>query len=223
MSLCGATKIKIILVTGGDINKGIVAASIAKLVQENGIHITIIKMDSCLNENTTNLKVEKYGEKYVNQDSSTVAVNSGNYERICDQIFTNKNDITYGKMVEYVKNNENGDKTYAPINVVQATIEWIQDIFEHTIDGKNFPKVCLIEYPKMDGADFLKALTQLKYDNPFIHIHCSKIVLGKCDSIQKSVENLQNIEWSPDIIICRSRNPLTEAYKEQNEGKDMLC
>uniref|UniRef100_A0AC34F5B1 CTP synthase n=1 Tax=Panagrolaimus sp. ES5 TaxID=591445 RepID=A0AC34F5B1_9BILA len=215
----------IILVTGSKISKGIVVGSIGKIVQANGNHVTVIRMDSCWNEDSAYLNVAKYGEKYVLQDGTVVGVIFGNFERILDQVFTSKNNITRGKINDFVKRNIarfKGDKIYAETTVVQVTLEWIKEVFDQKIDGENIPNVCIIDFSGMNDPEFLKALKELSIDNPLIHIHCSKIEMGKCDSIQKSVENLRNCEWPPDMIICRSEEPLTDNFKEKDKGYALL-
>lgn len=166
------------------------------------------------------------GEKYSLDDGEIVSINFGYYERILGQIFTKHNYITRGKIDDYV-NNQNeikytGDKIRS-VNVVAAILECLEKVFNQTIDDRNpnkpLPDICIIE---LGGADneisdkkFLKALSEFKeVKKNFIHIHISKLICGKTGFLETSIKMFRKQNWLPELIICRSENPISDVFKK---------
>uniref|UniRef100_A0AC35GGW3 CTP synthase N-terminal domain-containing protein n=1 Tax=Panagrolaimus sp. PS1159 TaxID=55785 RepID=A0AC35GGW3_9BILA len=219
------SKPKIILITGGDMNnidKGIIPASIGLLLKANGYNITVIKMDPCFNQNSSNLDPRKYGENYCLVDGEVASINFGYYERILNQIFTKINYITRGKVCNFA-NIENERRHLCEkirsVNFIDATKNLIKNVLNKPIDGK-FPDICIIELGggvngELSDKKFLQALSsEFKYKTEFLHVHISKFVGGELGFLEKSVQNLRNNNWKPDIIICRSTTPFSDVYKK---------
>uniref|UniRef100_A0A914RAT4 CTP synthase n=1 Tax=Panagrolaimus davidi TaxID=227884 RepID=A0A914RAT4_9BILA len=95
----------------------------------------------------------------------------------------------------------------------------IKNVFDKPIDGK-FPDICIIELGggvngELSDKKFLQALSsEFKHKTEFLHVHISKLVAGKLGFLEKSVQNLRNNNWKPDIIICRSTTPFSDVYKK---------
>uniref|UniRef100_A0AC35GDC7 CTP synthase N-terminal domain-containing protein n=1 Tax=Panagrolaimus sp. PS1159 TaxID=55785 RepID=A0AC35GDC7_9BILA len=163
------------------------------------------------------------GEKYCLIDGEIVSINFGYYERILDQIFYKHNYITRGKINDFViKQNE---LNYAASkirssNVSTAIIDWIKNVFHQPVDGKHIPSICIIELSggtddEISDKTFFKALSEFKHKNDFFHIHVSRDVGNKFDFLIKSVQDLRNQHWQPDMIICRTENPINENQRKE--------
>uniref|UniRef100_A0A914QZ33 CTP synthase n=1 Tax=Panagrolaimus davidi TaxID=227884 RepID=A0A914QZ33_9BILA len=180
-------------------------------------------MDPCLNLDSRNLNPAIYGEKYCLIDGEIVSINFGYYERILDQIFYKYNYITRGKINDFlIKQNELNYEAskIRSSNVATAIIDWIKNVFHQPIDGKNIPSICIIELSggtddEISDATFFKALSEFKHKNDFFHIHVSRPVGKKFDFLIKSVHSLRSQHWQPDMIICRSENPINENHRKE--------
>uniref|UniRef100_A0A914Z8G2 CTP synthase n=1 Tax=Panagrolaimus superbus TaxID=310955 RepID=A0A914Z8G2_9BILA len=166
-------------------------------------------------------------ELFVFDDGEVAAHNFGNYQRFLNQTFTTKNNLTNGKIHRFLSDNErngryDGNKI-GGINFVSATIEWIENVCKQPIDENNtLPNICIIEltYSGIIGEHdltlFNLALNHFKdKKNQFMHIHISRIVGGHSDGILKSIQNLINIRWAPDMIVCRSNHSISDKVKEE--------
>ncbi|XP_022762559.1 CTP synthase 2-like isoform X3 [Durio zibethinus] len=169
-------KMKYILVTGGVVSglgKGVTASSIGLLLKACGLRVTSIKIDPYLNSDAGTMSPFEHGEVFVLDDGGEVDLDLGNYERFLDVKLTRDNNITTGKIYQYVLDKERrGDYLGKTVQVVphitDAIQEWIERVAMIPVDGKEGPAdVCVIELGgtigDIESMPFIEALGQFSY------------------------------------------------------------
>ncbi|CAA7040550.1 unnamed protein product [Microthlaspi erraticum] len=226
---------KYVLVTGGVVSglgKGITASSIGVLLQSCGLRVTCIKIDPYLNYDAGTISPYEHGEVFVLDDGSEVDLDLGNYERFLGSTLTRDNNITYGKISQYVMDKERkGDYLGATVQIIphitDAIKEWVERVAMIPVDGKEGPPdVCIIELGGTIGdkesGPFTDALSQLSYTvgtENFCLIHVTLVpvlsVVGeqKTKPTQHSIRELRGLGLTPNIIACRSTKVLEENVK----------
>lgn len=176
----------------------------------------------------------EHGEVFVLDDGGEVDLDLGNYERFLDVTLTRENNITTGKIYQSVIEKERkGDYLGKTVQVVPHVTDeikqWIQSVSSVPVDGQTRPAdVCVIELGgtvgDIESMPFIEALRQLSFslgkDN-FCLIHVSLVpVLGvvgeqKTKPTQHSVRELRALGLTPDLLACRSAQPLIGSAKEK--------
>ncbi|KAG9459577.1 hypothetical protein H6P81_004085 [Aristolochia fimbriata] len=228
---------KYVLVSGGVVSglgKGVTASSIGVVLEACGLRVTSIKIDPYLNIDAGTMSPFEHGEVFVLDDGGEVDLDLGNYERFLDVTLTRDNNITTGKIYQYVLEKERkGDYLGKTVQVVphitDAIKNWIESVSRIPVDGKDGPAdVCVIELGgtvgDIESMPFIDALRQLSFsigqDN-FCLIHVSLIpVLGvvgeqKTKPTQHSVRELRALGLTPHLLACRSAQPLLKSTKEK--------
>ncbi|OMO77754.1 CTP synthase [Corchorus olitorius] len=230
-------KMKYVLVTGGVVSglgKGVTASSIGLLLKACGLRVTSIKIDPYLNSDAGTMSPFEHGEVFVLDDGGEVDLDLGNYERFLDVKLTRDNNITTGKIYQYVLDKERrGDYLGKTVQVVphitDAIQEWIERVAMIPVDGKEGPAdVCVIELGgtigDIESMPFIEALGQFSYRvgaGNFCLIHVSLVpvlnVVGeqKTKPTQHSVRGLRGLGLTPNILACRSTTALDENVKEK--------
>ncbi|PKU77595.1 CTP synthase 1-like [Dendrobium catenatum] len=228
---------KYVLVTGGVVSglgKGVTASSIGVVLKACGLRVTSIKIDPYLNTDAGTMSPFEHGEVFVLDDGGEVDLDLGNYERFLDIKLTRDNNITTGKIYQYVIDKERrGDYLGKTVQVVphitDAIQEWIERVAIVPVDGKEGPAdVCVIELGgtigDIESMPFIEALGQFSYrvgPGNFCLIHVSLVpvlnVVGeqKTKPTQHSVRGLRGLGLTPNILACRSASPLDENVKEK--------
>lgn len=233
----GAVKMKYILVTGGVISgvgKGVIASSFGTILKCSNIHVTSIKIDPYINIDAGTFSPYEHGEVYVLDDGGEVDLDLGNYERFLDITLHRDNNITTGKIYQHVINKERrGDflgKTVQVVpHVTDAIQEWVERVANQPVteDGTK-PQVCIIELGgtigDIEGMPFVEAFRQFQFrvrKENFVCAHVSMVpqprTTGepKTKPTQASVRELRGLGLSPDLIVCRSENPIGQAVKDK--------
>ncbi|KAL0271139.1 UNVERIFIED_CONTAM: hypothetical protein PYX00_008331 [Menopon gallinae] len=241
---------KYILVTGGVISgvgKGVIASSFGSILTHCNIKVTSIKIDPYINIDAGTFSPYEHGEVYVLDDGSEVDLDLGNYERFLDVTLHRDNNITTGKIYQYVINKERrGDYLGKTVQVVphvtDAIQEWIEKVAhkpvnqnQGTEDG-DVPEVCIVELGgtigDIEGMPFIEAFRQFQFKvkrENFCCVHVSlvpQILLWnfntpkatgepKTKPTQSSVRELRGLGLSPDLIVCRSENPIGQDVKDK--------
>ncbi|XVE73396.1 hypothetical protein DITRI_Ditri11bG0114800 [Diplodiscus trichospermus] len=228
---------KYVLVTGGVVSglgKGVTASSVGVVLKACGLRVTSIKIDPYLNMDAGTMSPFEHGEVFVLDDGGEVDLDLGNYERFLDVTLTKDNNITTGKIYQSVLEKERrGDYLGKTVQVVPHITDAIKDCIESValipVDGKEGPAdVCVIELGgtvgDIESMPFIEALRQLSFsvgqDN-FCLIHVSLIpVLGvvgeqKTKPTQHSVRELRALGLTPQLLACRSAQPLLDNTKEK--------
>ncbi|XP_064606995.1 CTP synthase 1-like isoform X2 [Liolophura sinensis] len=228
---------KYILVTGGvisGIGKGVIASSVGTLLKSYGIRVTSIKIDPYINIDAGTFSPYEHGEVFVLDDGGEVDLDLGNYERFLDIKLHRDNNITTGKIYQHVINKERrGDYLGKTVQVVphitDAIQEWVERVANIPVNGdQQRPDVCIIELGgtigDIEGMPFVEAFRQFQFrvkKENFCCIHVSLIpqprTTGehKTKPTQASVREMRGLGLSPDLIFCRSVNPINNSVKDK--------
>ena len=222
---------KFIFVSGGVISglgKGITASSIGRLLMSRGLSVSAIKIDPYLNIDAGTMNPFEHGEVYVLEDGGEVDLDLGNYERFMGLKLTRDHNITTGKIYKSVIEKErHGDYLGKTVQIVHHVTDeiknWIVRVSRHT--GAD---VVIVELGgtvgDMESMPFLEAVRQLGtevgYENA-LYVHTTLIpVMGsvgeqKTKPTQHSVKELMGIGIRPDIIVGRSKEPMSDDIRRK--------
>merc|ERR1719487_23843 len=225
---------KYIVVSGGvcsSLGKGVATSSIGALLRGHGFRVTAIKMDPYINIDAGLMSPYEHGEVYVLDDGGEADLDLGNYERMMFLSLGRGNNITTGKIYESVikKEREGGylGKTVQVVpHITGAMMEWVDRIGKTSTDGSGLqPQICMIELGgtvgDIESMPFIEALRQFKFSLPensmaWCHISYIPNMSGqKTKPTQHSVKALLALGIQPDLIICRSADPLHEDTKKK--------
>ncbi|WP_287129161.1 CTP synthase [Candidatus Cyanaurora vandensis] len=222
---------KFIFVTGGvvsSIGKGIVAASLGRLLKSRDFAVSIIKLDPYINVDPGTMSPYQHGEVYVTDDGAETDLDLGNYERFTDTSMSKLNNVTTGSIYQAVINKERrGDYNGATVQVIPHITNEIKERI-HRVARNTHPDVVLVEVGgtvgDIESLPFLEAIRQFRKDvgrTQALYIHVTLIPFiesaheMKSKPTQHSVNELRSIGIQPDILVCRSDRPLPEGLKEK--------
>ena len=225
MSVNGTPKDpKYIFVTGGvtsSLGKGIIASSLAKLLQARGLSVTIQKLDPYLNVDPGTLNPYEHGECYVTDDGAETDLDLGHYERFLNKPTSQANNVTTGRIYYNVITRERqGDFLGKTVQVIpHITDEIKRNILQLGETGKYDFVITEIGgcVGDIESLPFLEAVRQLKWDlgtGKMLVIHLTLIPYLnsagelKTKPTQHSVRMLQESGIQPDIIVCRTEHSL---------------
>uniref|UniRef100_A0A182MKA9 CTP synthase n=1 Tax=Anopheles culicifacies TaxID=139723 RepID=A0A182MKA9_9DIPT len=227
---------KYILVTGGVISgvgKGVIASSFGTLLNACGIPITSIKIDPYINIDAGTFSPYEHGEVFVLDDGSEVDLDLGNYERFLDVVLHKDNNITTGKVYKMVIDKERigmylGKTVQVVPHITDAIQEWVERVAVTPVKDDIVPEVCIIELGgtigDIEGMPFVEAFRQFQFrvkKENFCVAHVSLVPLPratgepKTKPTQASVRELRGFGLSPDMIVCRSENPIGDEVKDK--------
>ena len=224
-------KTKFIFITGGvvsSLGKGIIAASLAKLLQARGLRVTIQKFDPYINIDPGTLNPYEHGECYVTEDGAETDLDLGHYERFLGVYTSKANNVTTGKIYHTVITRE---REGAYLGKTVQIIPHITDEIKRRmllLGQSGEYDVVLTEIGgtvgDMESQPFIEAVRQLQWELPedsCMSIHLTLVpylaAAGeiKTKPTQHSVQMLQQAGVKPDIIICRSEHPLSEELRRK--------
>lgn len=215
---------KYIFVTGGvtsSLGKGIIAASLAKLLQARGLRATIQKFDPYINVDPGTLNPYEHGECFVTEDGAETDLDLGHYERFLNIYTSQANNVTTGRIYQTVINRERaGDFLGKTVQVVpHITDEIKRRMLMLGKDGKY--DVVLTEIGgtvgDIESLPFIEAVRQLQWELPeedVMVVHLTLIPYLKAAKelktkpTQHSVKMLSETGVHPDVIVCRTEEPL---------------
>ena len=216
---------KYIFVTGGvvsSLGKGIISASIGKLLQARGYKITIQKFDPYINIDPGTLNPYEHGECYVTADGMETDLDLGHYERFTDIQTTRHNSITTGRIYQAVIDKERrGDYLGKTIQVVPHITDEIKRCIKENAQHEHFDFVISEiggTIGDIESAPFMEAIRQLRWEkgNDTVCIHLTYVpylhAAGefKTKPTQHSVKELQSMGIQPDILILRTEHHLED-------------
>ena len=222
-------KTKYIFVTGGvlsSLGKGIAAASIATLLKNCGLKVSILKADPYINVDPGTMSPLEHGEVFVTDDGAETDLDLGHYERFLDENLHQKNNFTTGRVYSSVIERERkGDYLGKTIQVVPHIVDEIIRRIKKAGVGQD---VLLVEIGgtvgDIEGLPFFEAIRALGAEvgkGRYMNIHLTLIpyirVAGelKTKPTQHSVQELRRIGLTPDMLICRSEMPLPKELKDK--------
>ena len=222
---------KYIFVTGGvvsSVGKGITVASIGNLLKSRQITVVPQKLDPYLNVDPGTMSPYQHGEVFVTQDGAETDLDLGNYERFIDLELTAESNVTSGQIYSAVIAKERrGDFLGGTIQVVPHVTSEIKRRFMQLAENSK-AEVVIIEVGgtvgDIEGQPFLEAIRQMRKDvgrDNVLYIHVTLLPYLassqelKTKPTQHSVNELRRIGIQPDIIICRSEQPISEGVKDK--------
>ncbi|MDW8332313.1 MAG: CTP synthase [Cyclobacteriaceae bacterium] len=215
---------KYIFVTGGvtsSLGKGIISASLGKLLQARGFKVTIQKFDPYINIDPGTLNPYEHGECYVTDDGAETDLDLGHYERFLNIPTSQANNITTGRIYNNVITKERrGDYLGKTVQVIpHITDEIKRNIFLLGESGEYDVIITEIggSVGDIESLPFIEAVRQVKWDigpNNALVIHLTLIPYLKAAGelktkpTQHSVKELLSSGVQPDILVCRTERPL---------------
>ncbi|HSU49246.1 MAG TPA: CTP synthase [Segetibacter sp.] len=222
---------KYIFVTGGvtsSLGKGIIAASLAKLLQARGLRTTIQKFDPYINVDPGTLNPYEHGECFVTEDGAETDLDLGHYERFLNIYTSQANNVTTGRIYQTVINKE---REGAYLGKTVQVIPHITDEIKRRmlLLGKDDKyDVVLTEIGgtvgDIEGLPFIEAVRQLQWELPeedCLVVHLTLIPFLKAAQelktkpTQHSVRLLSENGVHPDILVCRTEEPLNNDIKRK--------
>ena len=216
---------KYIFVTGGvvsSLGKGIISASIGKLLQARGYKVTIQKFDPYINIDPGTLNPYEHGECYVTADGMETDLDLGHYERFTDIQTTRHNSITTGRIYQAVIDKERrGDYLGKTIQVVPHITDEIKRRIKENAAHEHFDFVISEiggTIGDIESAPFMEAIRQFRWEmgRNAVNIHLTYVpylhAAGefKTKPTQHSVKELQSMGIQPDILILRTEHHLED-------------
>ena len=222
---------KYIFVTGGvvsSVGKGIAVASIGTLLKSRRITVSVQKLDPYLNVDPGTMSPYQHGEVFVTQDGAETDLDLGNYERFIDISLTADSNVTSGQIYNTVIGRERrGDFLGGTIQVVPHVTNEIKSRFKRLAEQSK-ADVVLVEVGgtvgDIEGQPFLEAIRQMRKDvgrENVLYIHVTLLPYLrttqelKTKPTQHSVNELRRMGIQPDIIICRSDEPMPESLRDK--------
>jgi CTP synthase len=226
-----ASQTKYIFITGGvtsSLGKGIIAASLGKLLQSRGLSVTIQKFDPYLNIDPGTLNPYEHGECYVTEDGAETDLDLGHYERFLNVETSQSNNITTGRIYNNVITKERkGEFLGKTVQVIpHITDEIKSNFYKLGQDGKFDVVITEIGgcVGDIESLPFIEAVRQARWDlgpGNFLVVHLTLIPYLKAAKelktkpTQHSVKQLLEAGIQPDILVCRTEHPLPSDVKRK--------
>jgi CTP synthase len=222
---------KYIFVTGGvtsSLGKGIISASLAKLLQARGFKVTIQKLDPYINIDPGTLNPYEHGECYVTNDGAETDLDLGHYERFLNIPTSQANNITTGRVYQSVIEKERrGDYLGETVQIIPHITDEIKFRIKLLGNDGNFDFVITEiggTVGDIESLPYIEAVRQMKWEmghqnTLVIHLtlvpYLSAAGELKTKPTQHSVKALLELGVQPDILVCRCERPLNENLKNK--------
>ncbi|GAA5415873.1 CTP synthase [Paraliobacillus ryukyuensis] len=222
---------KYIFVTGGvvsSIGKGIIAASLGRLLKNRGLNVTIQKFDPYINVDPGTMSPYQHGEVFVTEDGAETDLDLGHYERFIDINLNKYSNVTTGKIYSTViKKERRGDYLGGTVQVIPHITNEIKDkVFQ---SGKQTNADVVITeiggtVGDIESLPFLEAIRQIKSDigkENVMYIHTTLVPYIKAAGelktkpTQHSVKELRSLGIQPDVIVLRTEMGISQEMKEK--------
>jgi CTP synthase len=222
---------KFVFVTGGvvsSIGKGIVAASLGRLLKSRDYSVSILKLDPYINVDPGTMSPFQHGEVFVTEDGAETDLDLGHYERFTDTSMSRLNSVTTGSIYQAVLNKERrGDYQGGTVQVIPHITNEIKERILRVAKNTS-PDVVITEIGgtvgDIESLPFLEAIRQFRKEvgrRNVLYLHVTLIpwipAAGemKTKPTQHSVKELRSIGIQPDILVCRCDRPLSPGLKEK--------
>ena len=225
---------KFVFVTGGvvsSIGKGIVAASLGRLLKSRGYSVSILKLDPYLNVDPGTMSPFQHGEVFVTEDGAETDLDLGHYERFTDTAMSRLNSVTTGSIYQAVINKERrGDYNGGTVQVIPHITQEIRERI-HRVAANSNADIVITEIGgtvgDIESLPFLEAIREFKNDvekNDVAYIHVTLLPYIKTSGeiktkpTQHSVKELRSIGIQPDLLVCRSDKRINDGLKKKISG-----
>ena len=219
----------LVFVTGGvvsSLGKGIAAASLAAILEARGLRVTMMKLDPYINVDPGTMSPFQHGEVYVTDDGAETDLDLGHYERYLRTRLSGRNSISTGKIYEAVIRKERrGDYLGGTVQVIPHVTDEIKRCIDDATTGFD---VGLVEIGgtvgDIESLPFLEAIRQIRTERGpdkalFMHLTLVPYIAAagelKTKPTQHSVKELRSIGIQPDILLCRSEQPLPDSERRK--------
>ncbi|TAK38020.1 MAG: CTP synthase [Lysobacteraceae bacterium] len=219
----------LIFVTGGvvsSLGKGIAAASLAAILEARGLRVTLMKLDPYINVDPGTMSPFQHGEVYVTDDGAETDLDLGHYERFVNTRLSGRNSISAGKVYEAVIRKERrGDYLGGTVQVIPHITDEIKRSIDAATAGYD---VALVEIGgtvgDIESLPFLEAIRQVRTERGphmamFMHLTLVPWIAAagelKTKPTQHSVKELRSIGIQPDVLVCRSEQPLPDSERRK--------
>ncbi len=225
-----AKNTKYIFVTGGvvsSLGKGIISASVGKLLQSRGYSVTIQKLDPYINVDPGTLNPYEHGECYVTEDGAETDLDLGHYERFININTSQANNVTAGKIyLNVIEKERRGDYLGETVQVIPHITDEIKyriRLLEFNGDYDFIITEIGGTVGDIESLPFIEAVRQLRLElgkrSLVMHLtllpYLANIGELKTKPTQHSVKNLQELGVQPDILICRTQVPITDSIRQK--------
>jgi CTP synthase len=223
--------VKYVFITGGvtsSLGKGIISASLAKLLQARGYSVTIQKLDPYINVDPGTLNPYEHGECYVTLDGAETDLDLGHYERFLNVPTSQANNVTTGRIYQSVINKERrGDYLGKTVQVIPHITDEIKRRIKLVGSGNKFD-IVLTEIGgtvgDIESLPYIESVRQMKWE--LGAQNCIVILLtlvpylpatgeSKTKPTQHSVKELLETGIQPDILVLRTQRPLNSEVKKK--------
>lgn len=222
---------KFVFVTGGvvsSIGKGIVAASLGRLLKSRDYSVSILKLDPYINVDPGTMSPFQHGEVFVTEDGAETDLDLGHYERFTDTSMSRLNSVTTGSIYQAVLNKERrGDYMGGTVQVIPHITNEIKQRIQRVAKNTN-ADVVITEIGgtvgDIESLPFLEAIRQFRKDvgrQNVLYMHVTLVPWipsageMKTKPTQHSVKELRSIGIQPDILVCRCDRPLPSGLKQK--------
>jgi CTP synthase len=222
---------KFVFITGGvvsSIGKGIVAASLGRLLKVRGLSVSIQKLDPYINIDPGTMSPYQHGEVFVTEDGAETDLDLGHYERFTDTNLSRESNITSGRIYWNVLNKERrGDYLSGTVQVVPHITNEIKDAV-HRAASRSQADVVIVEIGgtvgDIESLPFIEAIRQFRKDVGKENVlYCHVTLLPyikaagehKTKPTQHSVKELRSLGIQPDVLVCRTETGFPEAMREK--------
>ena len=225
---------KFVFITGGvvsSIGKGIVAASLGRLLKSRGYNVSILKLDPYLNVDPGTMSPFQHGEVFVTEDGAETDLDLGHYERFTDTAMSRLNSVTTGSIYQSVINKERrGDYNGGTVQVIPHITGEIRERI-HRVAANSGADVVITEIGgtvgDIESLPFLEAIREFRgdvgrHDLAYIHVTLLPYIGTsgelKTKPTQHSVKELRSIGIQPDVLVCRSDRDISADLKRKIGG-----
>jgi CTP synthase len=218
---------RFIFITGGvvsSLGKGLMAASLAALLQARGFKVRIRKFDPYLNVDPGTMSPYQHGEVYVTDDGAETDLDLGHYERFTGVSAKQSDNVTSGRIYQQIIAKERrGDYLGATVQVIPHVTDAIKEFAQADIGDLDFV-LCEIggTVGDIERLPFIEAIRQLRNDlgrdqTVFVHVTLVPYIAAagelKTKPTQHSVKELTALGVQPDVLVCRCEHPLPEGER----------
>ena len=225
----GNKQTRFIFVTGGvvsSLGKGIASASLGSLLESRGLSVTILKLDPYINLDPGTMSPFQHGEVFVTEDGSETDLDLGYYERFLNSKMSRSNNFTTGQVYEEVLRRERkGDYLGGTVQVIPHITD---EIKRRVVQGAGNSDIAIVEIGgtvgDIESQPFLEAIRQMKIEMQpqhtlFMHLTLLPYLQSagetKTKPTQRSVKEMLSHGLQPDILICRSDEPMEDEERRK--------
>ncbi len=220
---------KYVFVTGGvvsSLGKGIASASLASILETRGLKVSLMKLDPYINVDPGTMSPFQHGEVFVTEDGAETDLDLGHYERYVRTRMSRNNNYTTGQIYEAVIRKERrGDYLGGTVQVIPHITDEIKRCIKKAGQGHD---VLMVEIGgtvgDIESLPFLEAIRQMgveqgRENSMFVHLTLVPFIKAagelKTKPTQHSVKELRSIGIQPDVLLCRTEQPLPESEQKK--------